>query len=425
MFNIVSPRKALFFHTVHKNVHKKANLCYTAYMRKPYYLVKRSGSPYYQVRLLDPQNPDRYRQVSLRSLQEKLGGEFLSLSPTSKAVSDHIVREYLSRFGVGVSEEAIIYLEKFWSDDSDYVRTARERGRALSERYVRENKQAVSRFKNYLITLKRADITVMDITPGLLERFLLWLRDDGLSPRRCNAILQSVTVPLSHYWHARGMPDRAPGRLVKKLPEKPGARDIFTPEEVRNLFSSLEPWGGDVRYMAANLLAAVTGMRRGEVQGLLIDDVHDDYIDVVHNWQDGKLKEPKWGSARRVPLPANVAALLQDIYTQNPWGNRFVFYGQDREKPIGGRTLLLALQGALRAIGIPQDEIRTRRLTFHTWRHWYNSMMRGRLKDHELRRLTGHSNEEMTERYTQVQLTDEQRRAVSELARLIGTFDDM
>ena len=63
---------------------------------------------------------------------------------------------------------------------------------------------------------------------------------------------------------------------------------------------------------------------------------------------------------------------------------------------------------------------RRRKLTFHAWRYWYNSMMRARsnLPDYALRQLTRHKAEEMTERYTDIlpEQREQQRKAVAKIA---------
>ena len=53
---------------------------------------------------------------------------------------------------------------------------------------------------------------------------------------------------------------------------------------------------------------------------------------------------------------------------------------------------------------------KTRNLSFHAWRHFYNTMLRGHIPDYALRKLTGHQNEEMTDRYSAI--TEEQKNAV-------------
>ena len=61
---------------------------------------------------------------------------------------------------------------------------------------------------------------------------------------------------------------------------------------------------------------------------------------------------------------------------------------------------------AFEQIGITHQEREERNITFHSWRHFYNSLMRGKIHDAKLRRLTGHKTLEMTEHYTHFNITD-------------------
>lgn len=374
-------------------------------MRREYYLFKRKSSPYYQVRIDG-------KDYSVLKLQEKLDGIFLQIKPTSKAAAGRIVDEYLKRFGLAGKQVAIEYLESFWTENSEYIRQIWARGKTISEDYLSDNHAAVKRFCAFLSQFRISNIA--DITPQILNRFILQLKESGLSGRRCNGILQAIAVPLNTYYKGRGEPERSPARLVNKFPEERKARKLWTPDEVRELFADPGHWINE-RVMAANLLAAVTGMRRGEICGLLIGDIGQDYINVCHNWQ-GKLVEPKWGSKRMVPVPVRVVDLLTTIHKQNPWKTDFVFWGARRDQPLSGREILRGLKLAMEQVGIDD---KSRNLSFHAWRHWYNSMLRGNLPEHELRALTGHSSEKMTDRYTQVQLTEDMRKAVANLASFL------
>ncbi len=380
-------------------------------MRLEYYLFKRKSSPYYQVRI-------EGKDISVLKLQEKLGLNFRTIKPTSRAAATRIVDEYLKHFGYHKHDglAAIQYLKSFWTENSAYIRQIRARGKSITEEYIDSSRAAVVRFCEFLANQRVSRIE--DITPKTINDFLLKVKDSGLSGRRCNAILQAIAVPLSAYYTGKGEPGRSPAKLVKKFPEDKKARKLWTPDEVRDLFADPGHWIND-RVMAANLLAAVTGMRRGEICGLLAEDIGPDFINVCHNWQ-GKLVEPKWGSVRMVPVPAKVVKLLLSIYEKNPWGTSFVFWGARRGIPLSGREILRGLKLAMEHINIDEETARKRNLNFHAWRHWYNSMLRGSLPEHELRALTGHSSEKMTDRYTQAQLTAEMRKAVDGLAGIIN-----
>jgi integrase len=61
----------------------------------------------------------------------------------------------------------------------------------------------------------------------------------------------------------------------------------------------------------------------------------------------------------------------------------------------------LALYNAFKAIGIDEKERQRRLLTFHSWRHFFNTMLvMADISGSKLRSVTGHSSEEMTDYYT-------------------------
>ena len=75
-------------------------------------------------------------------------------------------------------------------------------------------------------------------------------------------------------------------------------------------------------------------------------------------------------------------------------------------RPIYDKSIANELYTALSRIGITPEERKLRNVSFHSWRHFYNSLLRGRIADAKLRRLTGHLSPSMTERYTHFQRED-------------------
>ena len=61
---------------------------------------------------------------------------------------------------------------------------------------------------------------------------------------------------------------------------------------------------------------------------------------------------------------------------------------------------------ALENIGISSEARKERNITFHSWRHFYNSLMRGKIHDAKLRQLTGHKTLAMTDHYTHFNIND-------------------
>ena len=60
---------------------------------------------------------------------------------------------------------------------------------------------------------------------------------------------------------------------------------------------------------------------------------------------------------------------------------------------------------------ITEDQCKLRNLAFHSWRHFNNFSLRGRIPDVKLQRLTGHQTQEMAERNSRFRV-DEFRDAV-------------
>jgi len=102
---------------------------------------------------------------------------------------------------------------------------------------------------------------------------------------------------------------------------------ILSPEQAKALFSVT--WK-DERSRLANMLAMVTGMRAGEIQGLRIQDLGQHCLYVRHSWnfQDG-LKPTKNNEVRvvEVPLPGLMSELTETARC-NPHGQLCILGGE-------------------------------------------------------------------------------------------------
>ncbi len=58
-------------------------------------------------------------------------------------------------------------------------------------------------------------------------------------------------------------------------------------------------------------------------------------------------------------------------------------------------------------MGINEDERKVRNITFHSWRHFFNSTMRSHnIADSKVQKITGHKTDAMTEHYTHFNIDD-------------------
>ena len=177
-------------------------------------------------------------------------------------------------------------------------------------------------------------------------------------------------------------------------------RDILTPTAAAAAFRA--KWG-DERAKLANMLAAVTGMRSGEILALSFQDLGPDCLYVRGSWNkaDG-VKLPKNNETRTVeiPFPDLIGGLIEQA-RQNPWGvtpDSFVFWTvKKRDVPMHGQAFIAGLRDALMQIGFTKDE--AAKYLFHGWRHFFTSYMIRRLDKKLLKSQTGHKTDVMLAHY--------------------------
>jgi integrase len=324
--------------------------------------------------------------------------------PTAKAGARRIVEAWLRHHEPapvrGRSVTLLDYLSAFWADDGAYATGRKARGRPMSATHLANQRGIIKGHVKPYLDKHAEGIALTATTGALIEGMVMDLYTAGkLTPRTINTVRQAVTVPLAEAARL-GLITVNPAANIAKLAETVPQRDILSVKEAKAFFA--RAWG-DPRYYAINLLAATTGMRLGECLGLQAGDIGDDEIRVSHNWQVGEgLKAPKWGSSRVVPLPAKTGEIVRELAKRNPWGDGFVFFGRARGIPMSKVSVDRDYRLGIVEAGIPEAERVKRGLTFHGWRHWYVSMLRGGIPDHSLRALTGHKTEAMTERYTEI-----------------------
>ena len=91
-----------------------------------------------------------------------------------------------------------------------------------------------------------------------------------------------------------------------EVPTLPEAFELFAESAIKDI------WGGDYVHYCANMLAAMSELGMGEIQGVQFQHVsvgERAYIDVVHRWSRPKqcLLEPRGGQSRRVWLSPRVS----------------------------------------------------------------------------------------------------------------------
>ncbi|MDR2417867.1 MAG: site-specific integrase [Treponema sp.] len=330
-------------------------------------------------------------------------------------VPAHSVAETVAANSGKLSGKGFIqYLLDFWRADSPYARKkAKVDGEALSVAYIADNRRNI---ETYVKTYQGfRGLSLGALTAGAIEDWKLWVIETrGLSGRRVNAVISAMRVPI-RYAVRRQELSADPFASVDKVRERLRERGVLTNDEVEALIHAPIKSGRD---RLAVLLAALCGMRRGEVRGLRWEDIGDGIIRIQHNWIDLEGdKQPKRGSERIVPIPRVVADALGKL----GGSTGFVFPGVGNA-PIGAGWFWDAFRRAMSAIGIDEAQIKARHLTYHGLRHAYITLGRmAGISDLEIQALAGHKSWRMMERYSHVPQVIDYSAARDKLERAIAT----
>lgn len=339
-----------------------------------------------------------------------------STGQNSKAAAETWAYEQLKK-GIIVTEKNITfgkYAENWWNwNKCQYVKGKMERGGDISRAYV----DLMRAYLNNHILPFFENKKLQKINTRMVESWIMSLKEkpgrtgDLLSNTTVNHCLTCLKIMLKEAVRLEYLHKNSADSILQ-LKEKQKVKSVLTYNEVNKLFRDdniNSVWDGDRQHYTINLLSASTGMRLGECQALQVQHAHNDYVSVVNNW-DTKygLKVPKRNSCREIPIPKKTSFYLKELISISPYQSAedFIFFWNDSKTPIRGELILKALYKAFENIGITPEEREERNITFHSWRHFYNTLMRGKVHDAKLRRLTGHKTLEMTEHYTHFNLED-------------------
>lgn len=332
--------------------------------------------------------------------QDGLWGAGKCTGETSKGAAEAWAIKYLQNGRVVIHETITFerFARDFFDYNSDWAIDKRVSGKRNSIRQCHEN---MAILKNRLLPAF-GKMRLTNIDKIAIKNFRNGLYQKGHAGSTINKALSCLKTILEAA-EEKSLIQFVP--RVERAANKPKLRGILTVEEVRRLFSIDWP---DYRTYVMNLAAACTGLRRGELMALTLQEVHGNYITVSRSWDEalGILNETtKTGRSRTVIIPANLRAEIDHLIQMNPWGkpDSYLFYSSLEKKPIEGKIISRELYQALRKIGINKKERLERNITFHSWRHWFNSLLiNAKIPLQKIQSLTGHLTAEMTQHYYHV-----------------------
>lgn len=355
---------------------------------------------FHELRTL-PFTPEHARRIEEILEARKLKGEALVAYPT-----------------------LVPFLLDFWNfETSKYVAGLKTRGHRISKRHCYDQGKHVANHWARFFPIQRID----EVTLRDLEAFALDLKKRDLTGKSINNTLNAGLVALK--WAAkRDLIPSDPTRGFEKFAVHSKPRGVLTPEEAKQLFNAHWP---DERARLGNLLAATCGLRSGEVLALRHSSLasEDGRTFVAQSWNRHDLfTDPKWGSFRDTSIDQAIRSQLLAISAQSPFSQDgadfLIFHGERHDQPRDGAYLLDALKEQLYILNPDKDYWRSRKVDFHSWRHFFTSRMSEKLDDPTLMKATGHKSKDAFDEYAN-HLTPEQFRRVREAQDQIFLSSDI
>ena len=150
----------------------------------------------------------------------------------------------------------------------------------------------------------------------------------------------------------------------------------------------------------AHRLAACTGLRVSELLGLRGEYVFEDYIYICGQFNRfGYVPHTKTKYNRNIPITGVMRQELDDLLQAN--GEGFVFSEDGGKTPVAPFRINRDYDRALNRIGISHEEKMKRNLSFHAWRHFFNTLLlMSDVADSKVQKVTGIRTKEVKELYT-------------------------
>lgn len=243
------------------------------------------------------------------------------------------------------------------------------------------------------------------MTTRELDEFLLSLRRDrGLAADTVNKAMTTGSMAFD-FLVKEGLLKSNPFIGVERFRVQARKRGIPTEMEMKQLMTLDWDWADSV-YKLAFKVAALFGLRAGEISGLQVCDVDvvGDLLYIRHSWNDvDKLKSTKNGDDRTIPIEHGIAVELLNNARRNPVysDTSFVFWSSKvPDQPIWPSSYDEDFYLAMQKIGISEEQRKECNIVFHSLRHYCATQIAQRTSLEIAMKILGHRTEEMTRLYS-------------------------
>ena len=276
-----------------------------------------------------------------------------------------------------------------------YIKERRKRSN-LTQSYARRGKYVTN---DHLIPFF-GKMKLDKINHEAIEKWLDFMSEKGYKNTYTNGIFAILRVMMN--WAVKQkLIVSSPTLSIALLKNDRKNLKIISQEEFKAMFVKdwRQVWNNDKIAYMANKLAALTGMRSGEVLGLRGEYVFETYIQVCKQFDKYGYRDTKTKDKRNIPLHSQMMAELQELIDVN--GQGYVFSNNGGESPVSIQYFYNSLMKAFSKIGISTEEIKARGLCFHAWRHFCNTeLQKAGLTIQQVQAVTGHKSDRMTELYS-------------------------
>jgi integrase len=288
----------------------------------------------------------------------------------------------------------------FIYDVCPYIKTRLLRGKSYTKGWA----QAQRNLLVARIVPEFGNLDIREIYENRIEAWLLKLKQDGVGTKTLNHLITILRIIFGYAVKSHDI-DASPMDHIELFSIQVHEKGILSRDELVKLFSDKTGtiWPSKMHY-ALNLTATMTGIRLGELLALKYEMVQPNYINVAYSWSHTDLlKCPKTGRTRKVPISENLYRLLHSLNDDRQQSDFIFSHGK---KPIDHKTVYKQFYKALENIGISNALRKEKNITFHSYRHLFNTLLlEAGIAPETVRLFTGHS-AGMTARYSHIQLTN-------------------
>jgi integrase len=378
--------------------------------------IQRNERIYYYALFRDPVTGKRTNKKSVERLRTRLG--ILSEQPIRRRDEAIRICQQALEAGLIFSRNTKIglkaYLRSFYTwDESEYVK----RRNMLSAGSIGQDyiETRLNLLENHVLKEIQPNMLLSEVTLGWLEAVQYRLATGNtISHATVNIIMGAVVTAVKDA-QRRGDISSLVSLELKHLDVVHRSRGILTEQELAT-FMNWAQVNSERRIYLACLLALVTGMRSGELRGLLVQAVGNDMITVDTAYADrAGLKMPKGKRTRYVPCPPPLCAELCMLAAENPYSSehQLVFWSKRGGGFVSSHYFSTRFKEELvRSEVLSQEQVEKRNITFHSLRHMANTLLRGRVDEYLLRMTIGHTKTQLSDLYTHMN-----RRSLDEVAR--------